>query len=431
MSKKKPIISAFIVLALGLAIVLSWQKITAFSRFEVSKKDRLLSLPYLNHVSPELNPGEKGVVLHDPKRSFEGVNLFSCKGGAYFVDMKGRVLDVWDFPGFPYGYHSEAVELNGEISLLALAGEKERKARSRSLLKLDQNSQIIWSHDAICHHDLDAYQDAVYVLSKKKKSLDYSIVIWDDYITKLDSQGRVEKKLSVYQLLSNSQPEFKNKLSKKLASLRRQKQKNKVNQVIYRAKRKVVRLFKKLKKISPRPKRGAEVEDIFHPNTLELADKDSGVIKKGQALICLRNFHQIAIVDLEEEAIVWTWGEAELDQPHNPSLLDNGNILIFDNGASRRYSRIIELNPLTKKIVWEYKADPQEEFFSEHRGGAQKLPNGNILITESDRGRVFEITPEGDLVWEFLNPVFDSLNQRGHIYRMIRLDKKIAKRLGW
>ncbi len=83
---------------------------------------------------------------------------------------------------------------------------------------------------------------------------------------------------------------------------------------------------------------------------------------------------------------------------------------------------MIELNPFTEKIEWQYTAEPPQLFFSETRGSAQRLPNGNTLITESDKGRVFEITRRGELVWEFYSPQIDKKkNKRAAIYRMMRI----------
>ncbi len=84
---------------------------------------------------------------------------------------------------------------------------------------------------------------------------------------------------------------------------------------------------------------------------------------------------------------------------------------------------MLEVDPVTDEIRWEYNGDPPEAFFSALRGGCQRLPNGNTLITESDRGRVFEITPEGEVVWEFYNPVTRSGgSERSAIYRLTRLE---------
>jgi hypothetical protein len=104
-------------------------------------------------------------------------------------------------------------------------------------------------------------------------------------------------------------------------------------------------------------------------------------------------------------------------------MVGDGNILIFDNGVEREYSRVLEVNPGTGKIEWEYVGDPPETFYSPTKGSAQRLPNGNTLICESDRGRAFEITREGEIVWEWWNPEFKNQG-RAQVYRMIRIDPR-------
>src|SRR5262249_35874044 len=70
------------------------------------------------------------------------------------------------------------------------------------------------------------------------------------------------------------------------------------------------------------------------------------------------------------------------------------------------YSRVIEINPATNEIAWKYQDKPTWNFFSPRMGYAQRLPNGNTLITESSFGRFFEVTKEGEIVWEYVNPFF-------------------------
>ena len=79
-------------------------------------------------------------------------------------------------------------------------------------------------------------------------------------------------------------------------------------------------------------------------------------------------------------------------------------MLIFDNKEGVRRSQVMEFEPLTQEIIWEYSLPVQNEFYSETCGSVQRLPNGNTLITESDGGRAFEITEEKEIVWEFVNP---------------------------
>ena len=149
-----------------------------------------------------------------------------------------------------------------------------------------------------------------------------------------------------------------------------------------------------------------ERHEWTHGNTIsELAD--------GDLLVSFRNISLVAIVSRATGEIVWRLGHEILGQQHDPRELPNGNILIFDNGAHRidaalNYSRVIEVDRATRKVVWEYQDDPPHAFFSAYISGAQRLPNGNTLITEGSYGRIFEVTPEKEVVWEYISPYFGS-----------------------
>lgn len=109
-------------------------------------------------------------------------------------------------------------------------------------------------------------------------------------------------------------------------------------------------------------------------------------------------------------------------------MLKNGHILIFDNGTYYQQSRIVELDPLTEKIVWEYHAQPKDDFYSYVWGNVQPLPNGNILVTESTKNRIFEITPEGEIVWDFISTFGITTGCHG-IYRAYRYSPQYVKPL--
>jgi hypothetical protein len=72
--------------------------------------------------------------------------------------------------------------------------------------------------------------------------------------------------------------------------------------------------------------------------------------------------------------------------------------------AAGGISRVQEFDPLTSNVVWEYHGTPEDPFWSGVRSAQQRLPNGNTLITESDRGRLLEVSPAGEIVWEYVNP---------------------------
>ena len=173
-----------------------------------------------------------------------------------------------------------------------------------------------------------------------------------------------------------------------------------------------------------------------------------------------RHANFIAIIERSTGNIVWrvgpdysknTEGGYKLGQiigPHNAHMIPKdlpgeGNILVFDNGGiggygilglpcryMRFYSRVIEFNPITYEIVWEYynksgpifpKNENLSRFFSFFVSSAQRLPNGNTLICEGDRGRVFEVTPTKDIVWEYIYPGLLGNYGENEVYRAYRV----------
>ena len=114
-----------------------------------------------------------------------------------------------------------------------------------------------------------------------------------------------------------------------------------------------------------------------------------------------------------------------------------GNLLVFDNGGPSGYgapspiapngvgvnarpsSRVLEIDPVSLKLVWSYTAGAQ--FFSTNISGAQRLANGNTLITEGAGGRIFEVTTDRQIVWEYMNPPTGNTRAPGTVYRAYRV----------
>ena len=126
-------------------------------------------------------------------------------------------------------------------------------------------------------------------------------------------------------------------------------------------------------------------------------------------LISFRILDTVALVDRASGEITWKWGPGIISHQHHPTYLANGNVLLLDNGAHRRglsFSRVLEVDPSSSEIVWQYQGRPMASFFTHFTGGAQRLPNGNTLITEGMAGRIFEVNTAGEIVWEFVSPFF-------------------------
>ncbi len=97
--------------------------------------------------------------------------------------------------------------------------------------------------------------------------------------------------------------------------------------------------------------------DVTHVNSIQFLDRAVGSIApKGSVLISSRELNQIMILDPLMKEVLWSWGEKTLQGQHHATLLDNDNILLFDNGTERRQSRLIEVNPLTRRVEWSFTA---------------------------------------------------------------------------
>jgi hypothetical protein len=159
-------------------------------------------------------------------------------------------------------------------------------------------------------------------------------------------------------------------------------------------------------------------QEWTHANTCE-------VLPDGNILTSFRMTNTISIIDKSSRHFVWKWGQDELGGQHDPNPLPNGDILLFDNGwHSRRVpfpgSRVIEVDPHSETIGWTYATRPAWSFYSPFISGAQRLDNGNTLICEGMKGRIFEVTREGDFVWEFVSPFFGYEERWGNVNLVFR-----------
>jgi hypothetical protein len=168
--------------------------------------------------------------------------------------------------------------------------------------------------------------------------------------------------------------------------------------------------------------------DIFHTNTIQILDgahaARSPHFRKGNLLISVHTLDVIAIVDPEQRRVVWALS-GMWEKQHEPTLLANGNILLFDNLGRHGLSKVIELDPLSQDVAWTWAGDDPESFVTMCCGANQRLPNGNTLITESTMGRALEVAPDGETVWEFVNPHRAGAHREliASLFEVVRIDR--------
>jgi len=368
-------------------------------RLSISTSEQLQSLPYSNW-SPikEEDLGKSGVVHHDPAQAYPGVNLYNSrrKNEAYLMDMQGRILHTWTCDlGEEKGWQTTAVTPSGDLFFIV---------KQKLLGKLDRDSNLLWKTELPFHHWITLADNGnILSLAYNPVMVEHrgqKIPILDDTIIILSPDGEVQNRISLYKLFKRwIKPQSLDAI------------------LLYVT-------IRKNKGFDNFDIRESTVYDLFHTNTIRLIQKDiPGICQRGDFLVSMRNLDLIAIIGTRTGQVLWAWGQGKLENQHAPAVTAAGNILVFDNGNRRGFSRVLKINPDNNKILWRYQTQPREDFYSDWGGANQPLPNGNILITDSNSGRVFELTPSGHIVWDFFNPAVRG-NERANIFRMRRFEKK-------
>ena len=349
----------------------------------------LRSLPYVAWTEEDVDSSKSGVIKHEASKAFAGYNIYTNdKDQVIIMDMKGQHVHSWNLPG---KVHCELAELLDEGQVLVIC-------EAQSIIKLDWWGEVLWERTGKMNHDVAVLPDGSSLVSVREWPRLYKFVPWVvfDSIVHHSPEG---KELDVWSSYDQ------------LEELQKHHQPLELDSPMWKFDIKdMIRAY-----------------EYYHLNTVEVLPesplgKRDKRFQAGNILLSLRNANLIVILDKDSWEIEWSWGPGILDFPHMPTMIKNGNLLIFDNGPNRTYSRVIELEPISKKIAWEYQASPPTDFHSKWRGSNQRLPNGNTLICDSQNGRVFEVTKEGEVVWEFWNPVIKN-GKRKLIYRMMRLPK--------
>jgi hypothetical protein len=291
--------------------------------------------------------------------------------------------------------------------------------REHSLVRIGWDSNLKWKLDLHFHHKIQTDgKGNIYVATNNVEFVPYGDIklpILNDYLTVVSPEGAVQKKVSVYKLFGTLIPKDRFETIRTIVN---------TNSIEFKT-------IVEGNKIGNDDWRTFNAMDVFHVNTVAPIERSLGALgKKGAVLVSLHNLDTIAIVDLDAEKVLWTWGTGIIKGPHGPILLKNNHILLFDNQFNAAdgkdnwgdgKARVVEVDPATKKIRWEYRGE-SSDLKSVSRGGVQELPNGNILITEAQRSHVFEITRSGKVVWEYygLRAEPKASDIRGTFYQAIR-----------
>jgi hypothetical protein len=378
----------------------------------LSKEETIDRSPDDLHVYSRQYP-QGGVTTNNPNRAFQGYTLLTAYTGEkctnLLVDMEGKVVNEW------YIKFSEVwgkapflrQQLGDEFScwqgthlmpngdLIASFIDNGTPACGGTV-RLDRHSKLVWAMPACTHHDVHLGADGLLYLPGmryEEKTLfrlqmpnrfpgrfhNGERYVWEppvlsETIVVASPDGKPMQEISILDALARSD-------------------------------------YRGLFSVNWKEDLGiGQTYDPTHLNnvdyiTAEWADRHPNFAEEGDLMVSLRNISTLAILDRNTHQVKWALNGPFIRQ-HDPDLLPNGNILLFDNWggpAQLGGTRAIELDPQTQQIVWEYAGTSERPLYSEFRGSQQPLPNGNVLITESTGGRILEVSRDKEIVWEYVN----------------------------
>jgi hypothetical protein len=325
-----------------------------------------------------------GLTWHRPDLSTKGYTLLTPHGDSrcYLIDMDGRIVHTWAFshirPGSGRLLENGNLLMSGsDINLPLPPKDEPTKAPlpfeqhvtrlggyHTTLVEVDWDGNIVWEYvNKAQHHDFHRFANGNTMVPEwvelseelhKKVRGGYRMprerlprLLGDDLV-EVDPDGKEVRRIETWKLLDP------------------------VKDAIH-----------------PTARRW----EWTHLNGIDINDA-------GDIVFSCRNADLIAVIDATSGEIRYKFTKTH--GQHNPTWIDDGHILVYDNGHDG--SRIVEIDPEADEVSWSYYGKPMQQFFSGHISGVEKLPGGSVLVCEGTSGRLFEVTRNQEVVWEWINP---------------------------
>ncbi len=396
------------------------------------------------HGAPSVYP--TGTTIYNPAKAWSGYTVFVLPDtGAVLIDMNGTTVREWrTFEGASGG--PTRVLPGGFVMGAVGSGRPHQESLAVALFDWD-GKEIRKFDNAHQHHDWqrDDFPAGYYspqatpkvdgprtlILSHRNHVVPavHDRQLEDDYLYEVDGSGKV-----VWQWLASDHIDEMGFSPEARAAIR---------------------------KAAFAQARGSA--DWLHVNSATYVgpnrwfDAGDERFRPDNVIICSREASFIAIIG-RDGRIAWRMGPdyrasaetkaiGQIIGQHHAHIIPKGlpgagNLLVFDNGGASGYgfetpaspdgigsfargsSRVLEIDPVSLKKVWEYSIRGTESyrFFSHYVSAAQRLENGNTLVTEGADGRIFEVTTAGEIVWEYVSPYFtEGANATNRVYRAYRL----------
>jgi hypothetical protein len=370
--------------------------------------------------------GPTGVLQWNTKKAYEGYTLFApminCKT-TYLIDMEGNVVHTWKSK-YPPGLYAELLP-NGNLLRAATLPRKAKKGycgiggAGGLIEEIDWDGNVVWSYQLwkknkeIQHHTFKRLPNgntlilAFEVIDKQEgidkgrdpATLPTKPVVqkgvpmddwWIDFVREVNPAGDTVWEWRAWDHLGTGPDQL---------------------DINYKLPDPVGLTYPNW--------------DWSHFNSIDY------IPETDQIVLNSRNFAEFYFINHKTGKIEYRWGNPSAygqgkapswydngDQKvfgtHCATVLENGNILLFDNGSERpeeRRSAVVEVDPKKGEIVWEFSPKHTSSFFSYRQGAAQRLPNGNTFVTSTHGGHLFEVDKRGNVVWDYVSPIFNNKAQ--------------------
>lgn len=346
------------------------------------------------HTEPRKFPGD-GVVIYNPDEMVPGTTfmtgLFGNRLGARLYAADGTLLHEWPVDFFKVAPELMSYPFDALVhgDHLYESGDFVINLDGRKIMRVSACGEIVWQNQVGSHHSLDVDDEGY---------------IWAPTFGPRYQERRVLNRSFAFDRVAKYDPLTGEKMAE-------------VDLVKALIEADLVGLA-----TTNRVKHG----DVIHLNDVEVLSADMAAafpkFSAGDLLLSSRHFNQIWVIDGGDYSLKW-WFSGPMIGQHDPDFQPDGTITLFDNRPSgggslsdvrelatdpeyigdKGGSRILSVDPETGRHQTLYESDERNTFYTPYRGKHQVLESGNILITETDVGRAFEVTPEGEVVWSFIN----------------------------
>jgi len=317
-------------------------------------------------------------------RLIERDGTIQARWPVFYSSISGNITHARNRPQTDWnvGFHGSVILPDGSVVF---------NIDHLGLFKMDRCGNLVWSVDRPTHHSVEQNDRGEYwvpssskvFVSQKEGPTLFSPPYSADELLHVSSTGRIIESLSLMDIFNESGE---------------------------------IGLLTLTGSMGPTTMKAVRPDfnkEVFHLNDVEELSASLAVhyplFAAGDLLVSLRNRNLIMVVDGASHKIKW-WHIGPWVRQHDPDWNTRGTITLFNNnrdgspdGAILGGSRIMEIDPVTKRSTVLYGDKAGEKFYSIRRGKHQILKNGNILIVEAEQGRIFEVDTHGNITWEYIN----------------------------